>query len=101
MAASMFNLWQVYALECGARRARKHAGNARSHYFRIMTEKDLIRKAMAALGRRTSEAKTKAARENAKLPRKKPRKTPSVPNGRKSDTASYKQKKGLVKEGEK
>lgn len=34
-------------------------------------EADLIRKAMAALGRRKSKAKTLAARANAKKPRKK------------------------------
>lgn len=34
-----------------------------------MTEDQLIRKAMAALGRRKSPAKTAAARRNAKLPR--------------------------------
>jgi hypothetical protein len=32
-----------------------------------MTEKELIRKAMSVLGKRTSKAKTEAARKNAKL----------------------------------
>lgn len=35
-----------------------------------MNEKELIRKAMSALGKRTSPAKKRAARANAKLPRK-------------------------------
>lgn len=43
-----------------------------------MNEKELIRKAMSALGKRTSEAKKRAARRNAKLPRKKTRKAKSV-----------------------
>lgn len=36
-----------------------------------MNEKELIRRAMSALGKRTSAAKKRAARRNAKLPRKK------------------------------